>query len=100
MAITADFHLHTSFSGDSDTPMEEMILRGIGLGLNEMCFTEHNDFDYPVSPSEPEGFFELNPDAFLCEFLKLRDKYTSRIHLRFGAEIGKCVAPQEEIATT
>lgn len=88
MAITADFHLHTSFSGDSDTPMEEMILRGIGLGLNEMCFTEHNDFDYPVSPSEPEGFFELNPDAFLCEFLKLRDKYTSRIHLRFGAEIG------------
>ena len=88
MAITADFHLHTSFSGDSDTPMEEMILRGIGLGLNEMCFTEHNDFDYPVSPSEPEGFFELNPDAFLCEFLKLRDKYTSRIHLRFDAEIG------------
>lgn len=46
MPVTADFHLHSSFSGDSDTPMEQMILEGIELGLTEMCFTEHNDFDY------------------------------------------------------
>lgn len=88
MPITADFHLHSSFSGDSDTPMEDMILRGIKLGLTEMCFTEHNDFDYPVSASEPEGFFELNPDAYLYDFLKLREKYADRIHLCFGVELG------------
>ena len=41
MAITADYHLHSSFSGDSQAPMEEMILKGIELGLTTMCFTEH-----------------------------------------------------------
>ncbi len=88
MPITADFHLHSSFSGDSDAPMEDMIRKGIELGLTELCFTEHNDFAYPVTESEPEGFFELNPDAFLYDFLKLRDKYADRIALRFGMELG------------
>lgn len=88
MPITADFHLHSSFSGDSDTPMEDMILRGIELGLTEMCFTEHNDFDYPVTERETPGFFEVNPDAYLYDFLKLREKYEGRIHLLFGVELG------------
>lgn len=88
MPITSDYHLHSYFSGDSDTPMETMILKGIELGLTEMCFTEHNDFDYPVTESHPSGFFELNPDAYLYDFLTLRGKYADRIHLRFGVEIG------------
>lgn len=88
MPITADFHLHSSFSGDSDTPMEQMILRGIELGLTEMCFTEHNDFDYPVTDRETPGFFEVNPDAYLYDFLKLREKYANKIALFFGVELG------------
>lgn len=88
MPITADYHLHTSFSGDSDTPMEEMILQGIKLGLTQMCFTEHHDLDYPVSESTPEGFFELNPDSYLYDFLKLQEKYAGRISLCFGVELG------------
>lgn len=47
MSIKADCHLHSSFSGDSQAPMPEMIDKGISLGLETMCFTEHNDFDYP-----------------------------------------------------
>ena len=88
MPITADFHLHSSFSGDSDTPMEEMILRGIDLGLTEMCFTEHNDFDYPVDDSHPAGFWEVNPDTYLYDLLKLREKYADKITLLFGVELG------------
>lgn len=88
MPITADFHLHSSFSGDSDTPMEAMILKGIELGLTEMCFTEHNDFDYPVDNSHPVGFWEVNPDAYLYDFLKLREKYADKITLLFGVELG------------
>lgn len=88
MQITADYHLHSSFSGDSDTPMEKMILRGIELGLTQMCFTEHNDFDYPVTVSEPEGFFELNPDAYLYDLLCLKEKYAGRIRILFGVELG------------
>ena len=90
MPITADYHLHSSFSGDSDTPMEEMILKGIELGLTRMCFTEHHDFDYPVTDpnSTPEGMFELNPDSYLYDFLKLREKYDGQISLCFGVELG------------
>lgn len=88
MPITADCHLHSSFSGDSDTPMEEMIQQGIRMGLTHMCFTEHNDFDYPASESKPDGFWELNPDSYLYDFLKLREKYAGRIALYFGVELG------------
>ena len=94
MPITADYHLHSSFSGDSDTPTEEMILKGIELGLTRMCFTEHNDFDYPVTESTPErrstpeGMFELNPDSYLYDFLKLKEKYEGQINLYFGVELG------------
>ena len=88
MPITADYHLHSSFSGDSDTPMEEMVLEGIRKGLTQMCFTEHQDFDFPVSKETPEGLFDLNPDSYLCEFLKCREKYADRITLCFGVELG------------
>lgn len=88
MPITADCHLHSSFSGDSDTPMEKMILGGIARGLTHMCFTEHNDFDYPVTESDPAGKFEVNPDAYLYDFLKFRDKYAGQIKLCFGVELG------------
>lgn len=88
MPIKADYHLHSSFSGDSEAPMEEMIRKGISLGLTQMCFTEHQDFDYPVSPTCPPGFFDLNPDSYLYDFLKYREKYADRITLSFGVELG------------
>ena len=52
MAIKADFHMHTSFSGDSDAPMEEVIQRAIALGLTHICITEHYDPDYVYAPEE------------------------------------------------
>lgn len=88
MPITADYHLHSSFSGDSDTPMEAMIQQGIALGLTQMCFTEHNDFDYPVTDSDPAGKFELNPDSYLYDFIKYKEKYADKINLCFGVELG------------
>lgn len=88
MPITADYHLHSSFSGDSDTPMEEMILQGINMGLNQLCFTEHNDFDYPANENDTEDTFLLNADSYLYELLKLQEKYADRIKILFGVEIG------------
>ena len=42
-----DCHLHSSFSSDSDTPMELMIREAIRLQVPSMCFTEHMDLDFP-----------------------------------------------------
>ena len=65
MTVCADCHLHTSFSGDSTAPMEEMILKGIALGLTSMCFTEHMDMDYVYLDPKDEGIFELNTDSYM-----------------------------------
>ncbi len=88
MPVTADYHMHSSFSGDSSAPMEEMILNGIRLGLTQMCFTEHQDFDFPISEAFPEGFFEINPDAYLYDLLKFKNKYADQIKVCFGVELG------------
>ncbi len=88
MPILTDFHMHSSFSGDSHTPMEEMIQKGIELGLTHMCFTEHNDFDFPVTAETPEGMFDLNVDAYLYDLLGLREKYKDKISILFGIELG------------
>ncbi|MCM1100849.1 MAG: histidinol-phosphatase HisJ family protein [Clostridium sp.] len=88
MSVLADCHLHSHHSGDSDAPMEEMVLKGIESGLKAMCFTEHNDFDYPPAPGEPADLFELNADSYLYELLGLKEKYADRIKLLFGLELG------------
>lgn len=88
MAITSDCHLHSSHSGDSETPMEEMILQGISQGLTTMCFTEHNDFDYPDSPEGSGNIFLLNTDSYLYDLASLKEKYADKIRILFGVELG------------
>ena len=77
----ADYHLHTSFSDDSRTPMEDMVLRAIHLGLDEVCFTEHVDHGIKTV---------LNCDyaAYFAEAARLQEKYAGRIVIRRGIEFG------------
>lgn len=88
MLLTADCHIHSSFSGDSEASMEEMIRKGISLGLKTMCFTEHQDFDYPDSPEGPGSIFLLNTDSYLYDLARLKEKYAGQIRLLFGVELG------------
>lgn len=88
MPIYSDCHLHSSHSGDSKTPMEEMILQGISQGLTTMCFTEHQDIGYPDSPEMAGDVFLLNTDSYLYDLARLKEKYQSRIRLLFGVELG------------
>lgn len=88
MSITADCHLHSSFSGDSETPMEEMVRQGIALGLSTMCFTEHQDYDFPDSPDGPGSIFLLNTDSYLYDLASLKAAYSRDIRLLFGVELG------------
>ena len=79
-----DFHIHSGFSGDSDTPMEDMIRKGISLGLKTMCMTEHYDEDFPAG----FGDFSLDTEAYYGEFCRLKAKYAGDIELLFGVELG------------
>lgn len=88
MPCLIDSHIHTSFSGDSTSPMEETIRKAISKGLQDICFTEHLDLDYPGGEGCPPDTFLLDINAYHQQFIQLQEKYTDRIHLRFGLELG------------
>lgn len=79
-----DYHMHSSFSGDSDTPAKEMIERAIQSGLSSVCFTEHHDPDFP----EEDVCFLLDTDAYFSALLALKEKYRSMIDIQIGVELG------------
>lgn len=88
MAILADYHLHSDFSGDCCASMESMIQAGIAQGLAQMCFTEHQDFDFPYTCANPPEVFSLNTDSYLYELIQCREKYAGQIEILFGVELG------------
>jgi len=88
MAIKADFHMHSSFSGDSEAPMEQMIRQAIQIGLEQICFTEHLDFDYPECPDMSADMWMNDTDSYQRQICALRDKYAGQIRILFGIELG------------
>ena len=42
MVLKGDFHMHTAFSGDCDTPPEVVVERCRKVGLNCIAITDHN----------------------------------------------------------
>ena len=70
----ADQHLHTSFSGDSETPPEEQAEKAIALGMERICFTDHHDHDVV---SDIRG----NPFAIV---IKVIDRLVDQPRRRFG----------------
>lgn len=80
--ILADCHIHSSFSSDSGEPLENQVLSAVKKGLKTLCVTEHYDPDYPG------GEFRLDTAAYRAEFERLRGKYSGKIELLFGVELG------------
>jgi len=76
--IIADFHTHSSNSGDSDTKMQLQIEAAKNAGLNHLCITEHMDMDYPAPPPGHEDEhcdFFLKYEPYKKEFDSMYEKY-------------------------
>jgi len=82
MKIT-DHHVHTEFSGDCSTPMEVIINRAAQLGLKEVMFTDHVDFDYP----SVDICFEVDYKKYIKILEKLTVQY-SEMDILVGIEVG------------
>lgn len=78
-----DTHMHTDFSGDSDTPVSDQIERAITLGMKEICITDHHDYDV-LSPTD----FTLDIDKYLPYMADMQEKYADRIRVNIGIELG------------
>lgn len=91
-----DYHVHTAFSDDSDYPMEDVVRDAIGLGIEELAFTDH--VDYGVKDEWDSPAIRLNHDgepavnvaypAYFARIAELREAYADRIRLKAGLEFG------------
>lgn len=84
--MKADYHLHTSFSSDSDTEPEIMIKKAIELGLEEICITDHMDKDFPVEVYHLD--FEFDLKEYFEKINSLKEKYKNQISIKIGIELG------------
>jgi histidinol-phosphatase (PHP family) len=88
-----DYHMHTYFSADSEENPEQHVLQAIHKGLEEICFTDHQDFDYPGMA------FDLDIEPYYQEIQALKEKYRDQIQIKWGIEIGLDRNYKKEIDT-
>lgn len=92
MAVLADCHMHSSFSGDSEAPMEKMADQACSIGLNDICFTEHMDLDYPNGAAGdeelPPDYFEVDMNKYTEKISQVQKEYSDRINIGYGLEFG------------
>ncbi len=81
-----DFHLHSSFSDDSDADIFEMIKFAKSIGMNSFCITDHYDKDYPP---DPDGLtFNLPCEEYYTEMCKVKEAVKADFDLKIGIELG------------
>lgn len=84
--MKTDFHMHTSFSGDSQTPPLEMINQAINLGLKDICITDHQDWDFPTEKYGVDFVFDTN--VYFNTLLSLKEQFKNKINIHIGVELG------------
>lgn len=88
-----DYHIHSSFSFDSQAAMEDTVRMAIKRGLSEIAFTDHYD-PYAAAPEAPD--YDIN--EFFKEIERVREKYAGQINIIAGIEAGQAQLYGEHIA--
>jgi histidinol-phosphatase (PHP family) len=84
LTLPYDYHVHTRYSPDSDASMDDMVRRAVELGLDEIMFTEHQEYH----PREGEQC-RLRADAWFADIARLNERYRGRLVIRAGLELGQ-----------
>jgi len=86
MKLLPDCHLHSFHSSDSKALPKDIINAAVQLNLSAVCFTDHNDFDFPPENGIPQ--FQLDFDAYYKELDSLRKTCQDKIPIYIGVEQG------------
>jgi len=84
--MKTDFHLHTEFSPDSNTPMEDIIAAALRERADAICITDHLDLGDPFEP-----YYKYVSEDYMNHFKKIdecKEKYSGIIKIAKGMEVG------------
>lgn len=84
MRYLSDYHMHSNYSFDAKQTIEEATIKAISMELNEICLTEHISFD----PNDSSYNF-FNFKDYENEINRLSEKYSGKINIKKGLEIGE-----------
>lgn len=84
----SDVHVHTYFSSDSIVEIDEQLDRAIKRGMEYVCITDHQDYDYPLWHSSYILSETGEIDSYLKKLQEKKEEYLDRIKLLIGIEYG------------
>lgn len=79
-----DLHIHTHYSCDSKTTMQQYCQQAIKTGVSILCFTDHVDYN----PADI-GYGYYKPNEFFEEFNYSKAKYKGQVELTSGIEFAE-----------
>lgn len=79
-----DVHLHSQYSMDSTTDMEDTVIQAIKKNMKSICFTDHVDFDSTIQNID----FVFRTSDYFREINRVKYKYKKDIEILAGVEIG------------
>lgn len=98
--IICDSHVHTEFSTDSETKMEDMVTAAINSKLQAITFTDHMDYFFPekYSWNTPDGMpaFTFDLESYFEKIQSLKEIHKEKIEIRCGVEVGLKNQAQEK----
>jgi len=77
-----DYHVHSQFSVDCDTPMADSCEAAIAAGVTEIAFTDHVEHQ-----KADEGFGYYRTDDYFRSLDSVRKTYGDRLAILAGAEV-------------
>lgn len=86
LSLHSDGHIHTKYCHHAKGAMEEYVLSGIVAGLEEIVFLEH--MEAGVHYFESTWLTEEDFDSYFTEGKELQERYSDRIMVSLGVEVG------------
>ncbi len=86
--IFPDYHIHTAFSEDCETNINDIISSAKSKGLTSICITDHYDMDFPVLKEDPNIRFNLDIPSYIHTLKSLIEELSPDFDLRIGIELG------------
>ncbi len=87
-----EYHIHSSFSVDSQAVMTEVCNQAVDVGITEIAFTEHVDF---IPEEVNTGYFDYEP--YIAEIECCRKLFEGRLTILMAAEMDYCFDFESEM---